>query len=58
MTTSKSNPIPKKKGGAIKDLDLNKAKAKAAGCDPKGGGSTKLNLDNPSELADGPPRGH
>jgi hypothetical protein len=38
MATKKNNPAPKKKGAAIKDLDLKKAKGKAASRDPKGGG--------------------
>jgi hypothetical protein len=41
MTTKKGNPVPKKKGATIKDLDLKKAKGKAAACDPKGGGGGK-----------------
>jgi hypothetical protein len=41
MATKKSNPVPKKKGAPIKDLDLNKAKGKTAARDPKGGGGDK-----------------
>jgi hypothetical protein len=59
MAAKKSNSVPRAKRAPIKDLDLNKAKGKAAVCNPKGGGeTTKLNLGNQPELPDGYPFKH